>query len=42
MTEQIFSQTTAYRFIKVEEYFQQYRNWQTIGAATKTVFDATN
>lgn len=39
MSEQIFSQYAAYRFIKVEDYFAKHTQWQTIGPALSSKFD---
>lgn len=39
MTSQIFSSRDAYRFIKVEQYFDRYKEWEQIGTAVSHVFD---
>jgi hypothetical protein len=39
MSKQIFSQSKAYRFIKVCEYFKDYKQWQTLGPAIGSSFD---
>lgn len=39
MTTTAFSQKDAYRFIKVEQYFDRYQEWETLGPVVSHDFD---
>lgn len=39
MTTTIFSSKDAYRFLKVEQYFDRYKEWEQLGPVTSHQFD---
>ena len=42
MRSTIFSEKQAYSFIKVEDYFQNYQQWQTLTQVTSSNWDQEN
>jgi alpha-glucosidase len=42
MSSQIFDTRTAYRFIKVEDYFHRFREWNRLGRVTSYRFNQKN
>ena len=42
MSNVIFSENDAYKFLKVEEYFGRYKEWEKLGAVQSHSFDATS
>ena len=39
MPSEIFKSDRLYKFIKVEEYFEHYQEWDKLGPAKNPVFD---
>jgi alpha-glucosidase len=42
MSNVIFSENDAYKFLKVEEYFGRYKEWEKLGAVQSHSFDASS
>jgi alpha-glucosidase len=42
MSNQIFSEKEAYKFLKVEEYFGRYKEWDKLGEITSHSFDSNS
>ncbi|HBY79118.1 MAG TPA: alpha-glucosidase [Cyanobacteria bacterium UBA11148] len=42
MPNQIFSDNDAYKFLKVEDYFGRYKEWDKLGAVQNHAFDASS